>query len=131
MNAPTLRHLLASGLLATALLQAGPASAATPAPAAPSAQHCIALGQDRQIVRAGADRDLLLRDGTSHYRVHFQKRCISAATSHHFTFTTAGQDGQLCGGARSTLRTDTGHCPIAAIEPIDAATFKRLALLKH
>ncbi|WP_367382270.1 hypothetical protein [Stenotrophomonas cyclobalanopsidis] len=40
---------------------------------------------------------------------------------------TDGEQGQVCGGGRTELRTDDGNCAIASVEPIDAAAFKQKA----
>lgn len=114
---------LAIALAASALLAPAAYAAETPA----AGDSCIALGEDQQIVRAGADRDVLLRNGDQHYRVVFTSSCSSAVTSRRLAFETKGSSDQLCGGAHSVLQTDRASCTVERIEPLDAAVFKRLA----
>ncbi|WP_332454997.1 hypothetical protein [Stenotrophomonas sp. WZN-1] len=115
----------------TALLVAVVASAsASPARAAdtPSAaSNCVQLGSDQQLVRAGASRNILLRNGQDHYVVHFQDDCSAAGYSRKLSFSTEGQQGLLCTAGRSQLQTDSSRCTVAQIEPVDAATFKKKA----
>lgn len=129
MNTPTLLAPALSGLL-TGTLLITLAMTASPAAAAPANDGplCITPSPARQLVRAGAAHDVLLKDGQSHYRLHLQKRCISAADSHRFALTSRTADGRICSNAGAMLATDSGRCEITTIEAIDAATFKHLAL---
>ncbi|MGZ0024802.1 hypothetical protein [Stenotrophomonas sp. S4] len=115
----------------TALLVAVVAStSALPARAAdtPSAaSDCVQLGSDQQLVRAGASRNILLRNGQDHYVVHFQDDCSAAGYSRKLSFSTDGQQGLLCAAGRSQLHTDSSRCTVAQIEPVDEATFKKKA----
>lgn len=121
MNTPRLHALVLAALTAGTL--SATASAAD-APAA-SAGDCVQLGSDQQLVRANASRDVLLRNGENHYRVHFQDDCSKAAYSRKLSFNTEGQTDQLCGAGRTQLRTDAGQCTVARVEAIDADTFKQ------
>jgi len=123
MNMPSLTALLIA-LVASA--SALPARAAD-TPAAANAADCIQLGGDQQLVRAGASRNILLRNGQDHYVVHFQDNCSAAAHSRKLSFFTDGQQGLLCAAGRSQLRTDANRCTVAQVEPIDEATFKKKA----
>lgn len=122
MNAPLTRALLPVILLASSPA----AHAADPAQPAPQA-GCIALGGNRDIRPSSTEREVLLRNGDAHYRVLLQKRCLGAAASASYTFFTRSTPEQICGNARTLLRTDSNHCRVTRIEPIDATTFKRLA----
>ena len=115
--------LLASLALSAGTLLAMPAHAAD-APAV-GTEDCIQLGSDQQLVRANAMRDVLLRNGQDHYVVHFADDCSKAGYSRRLTFATDGQEGRICGTGRTELRTDTGSCAVARVEPIDATTFKQ------
>lgn len=123
MNMPSPTALLIA-LVASA--SALPVRAAN-TPAAANAADCIQLGGDQQLVRAGASRNILLRNGQDHYVVHFQDDCSAAAHSRKLSFFTDGQQGLLCAAARSQLRTDANRCTVAQVEPIDEATFKKKA----
>ncbi|HDS0923535.1 TPA: hypothetical protein QDZ10_002013 [Stenotrophomonas maltophilia] len=101
---------------------AGTASAQS-APAAAAGSDCITLSSDQQLVRKGADRSILLRNGTDHYIVHFQNSCSQAGFSRKLEFATPSNEGQLCGARASKLRTDTGSCDVARLEPISAEAF--------
>ncbi|MES9026851.1 hypothetical protein AAHH21_12075 [Stenotrophomonas sp. BSUC-16] len=103
-----------------------PAHAAD-APAAANAADCIQLGSDQQLVRAGASRNILLRNGQDHYLVHFQDDCSAAGYSRKLSFATDGQQGLLCAAGRSQLNTDSSRCIVSQIEPVDEATFKKKA----
>lgn len=115
----------------TALLVAVAASASAPparaADTPSTTRDCVQLGSDQQIVRAGVSRNILLRNGQDHYVVHFQNDCSTAGYSRKLSFFTEGQPGLLCDAGRSQLRTDSDHCRVAQIEPIDAATFNKKA----
>ncbi|MFI8716422.1 hypothetical protein ACIGHF_00800 [Stenotrophomonas sp. NPDC077464] len=101
----------------------GAASAQTaPAPAG-SGSDCITLSADQQLVRKGVDRSMLLRSGSDHYIVHFQGSCSQAGFSRKLAFETPGNEGQLCGARASKLKTDTGSCAVASLEPISAESF--------
>ncbi len=120
--------LLPHVLLPAVLLVSLPLSAPAAEPARPStAAECIALGTSGDIRPSSTEREVLLRDGNNHYRVHLQKRCLGAAASASYVFFTPGTPEQICGDARSTLQTDSNHCTVTRIEPVDVATFKRLA----
>ncbi|WP_414494731.1 hypothetical protein [Stenotrophomonas maltophilia] len=120
--------LLPHVLLPAVLLASLPLSASAAEPAKPTAPaDCIAVGADSDIRASSTEREVLLRDGDNHYRVHLQKRCLGAAASASYVFFTPNTPERICGDARSTLRTDSNHCGVTRIEPIDAATFKRLA----
>lgn len=123
MNALLPHVLLPAVLLASLPLVARATNATTPS--APT--ECIAVGANRDIRPSSTEREVLLRDGDNHYRVHLQKRCLGAAASASYVFFTPSTPERICGDARSTLRTDSNHCGVTRIEPIDAATFKRLA----
>lgn len=99
------------------------ATAAHAAEPAAAGSDCIILQQDQQIVRAGANRDILLRNGDQHYVVRFNGSCSSAAISPKLEFITHGKQGQLCGAGATRLRTNVASCTIAAVEPIDAEQF--------
>jgi len=126
MNMPSLPTGFAALALITAALVAPAAQAADTAPAT-TGDSCIALSENQQIVRAGADRDVLLRNGDQHYRVVFTASCSSAVTSRRLAFETQGQSNQLCGGARSELKTDRASCTVERIEPLEATAFNRIA----
>ncbi|WP_286071924.1 hypothetical protein [Stenotrophomonas sp. 57] len=120
MNLPSL--LIPLALSATTLL-ASPAHAADTTPA-----QCVPLSGEQQIVRAGADRNILLRSGVDHYVVHFRSSCPSAVLATRLDFKTDGKDaGELCGEGRSKLETGRRSCEVARIEPIDAEQFTREA----
>ncbi len=126
MNALLPHVLLPAVLLASLPLSARAAEPAKPAkPSTPA--ECIALGTSRDIRPSSTEREVLLRDGNNYYRVHLQKRCLGAAASASYVFFTPNTTEQICGDARSTLQTDSNHCTVTWIEPVDAATFKRLA----
>lgn len=125
MNMHPLCALFATLAMSAGTLLAMPAHADdTPAS---GTGDCIQLGSDQQLVRAGASRNVLLRNGQDHYVVHFESDCGKAAYSRKLAFITDGQTGQVCGSGRSELRTDAGNCTITRLEPIDAATFKQKA----
>lgn len=114
--------------LTTLLIAVVASASASPARAAdtPStASDCVQLGSDQQLVRAGASRNILLRNGQDHYVVHFQDDCSAAGYSRKLSFSTEGQQGLLCTAGRSQLQTDSSRCTVAQIEPIDEATFKK------
>ncbi|CCP11625.1 hypothetical protein SMSKK35_3563 [Stenotrophomonas maltophilia SKK35] len=112
--------------LAAASLLAPTAQAADTAPA-----QCVPLTGEQQIVRAGADKNVLLRTGDDHYVVHFRNSCTSAVRASHLGFKTDGKEAtELCGEGRSQLDTGRGTCDVARIEPIDAERFKREARLR-
>ncbi len=123
--AMNMHTLLASLALSAGTLLAMPAHAAD-VPAA-GTEDCIQLGSDLQLVRAGASRNILLRNGQDHYLVHFKDDCSKAGYSRKLTFVTDGEQGQVCGAGRTELRTDGGYCAVASVEPIDAADFKQKA----
>ncbi|WP_315974021.1 hypothetical protein ACMGRF_07865 [Stenotrophomonas sp. EMP41] len=123
MNMPSLTALLIA-LVASA--SALPARAAD-TPTAANAADCIQLGGDQQLVRAGASRNILLRNGQDHYVVHFQDDCSAAGYSRKLSFATDGQQGLLCAAGRSQLLTDSSRCIVSQIEPVDEATFKKKA----
>ena len=123
--AMNMHTLLASLALSAGTLLAMPAHAAD-VPAA-GTDACIQLDSDLQLVRAGASRNILLRNGQDHYIVHFKDDCSKAGYSRKLTFVTDGEQGQVCGAGRTELRTDGGNCAIASVEPIDAAAFKQKA----
>lgn len=121
---------LPAGFAALALITSAliaPVAQAADTPPATTGDSCIALSEDQQIVRAGADRDVLLRNGDQHYRVVFTRTCSSAVTSRRLAFETQGESNQLCGDSRSELKTDRASCTVDRIEPLEAATFKRMA----
>lgn len=115
----------------TALLVALAVSAsAAPVHAADTlstSSDCVQLGSDQQLVRAGASRNILLRNGQDHYVVHFQDDCSAAGYSRKLSFATDGQQGLLCAAGRSQLNTDSSRCILSQIEPVDEATFKKKA----
>lgn len=119
---PLTALLVALAVSASAL----PAHAAD-APAAANAADCIQLGSDQQLVRAGASRNILLRNDQDHYLVHFQDDCSAAGYSRKLSFATDGQQGLLCAAGRSQLNTDSSRCIVSQIEPVDEATFKKKA----
>jgi len=123
--AMNMHTLLTSLALSAGTLLAMPAHAAD----VPSAgtEDCIQLGSDLQLVRAGASRNILLRNGQDHYLVHFKDDCSKAGYSRKLTFVTDGEQGQVCGAGRTELRTDGGYCAVASVEPIDATAFKQKA----
>ncbi len=123
--AMNMHTLLASLALSAGTLLAMPAHAAD-VPAA-GTEDCIQLGSDLQLVRAGASRNILLRNGQDHYLVHFKDDCSKAGYSRKLTFVTDGEQGQVCGAGRTELRTDGGYCAVASVEPIDATAFKQKA----
>lgn len=126
MNMSSLPAGFAALALVTAVLIA-PAAQAADTPPASTGDSCIALSEDQQIVRAGADRDVLLRNGDQHYRVVFTASCSSAVTSRRLAIETQGQGNQLCGGSRSVLKTDRASCTIERVEPLEATAFQRMA----
>ena len=105
-------------LLSLATLAAAPAQAAESASA-----DCITLSNDQQIVRKGASSNLLLRNGSEHYIVHFKSSCASAALSRKLEFVTPGNEGQLCGANATKLLTKDQTCAVASVEPISADDF--------
>jgi hypothetical protein len=117
-----MKTLITACLLAACSL-VGTASAQTAPAAAPPGSDCVALSSDQQLVRKGADRSILLRNGSDHYIVHFAGSCSSAGFSRKLAFVTPGQDGQLCGARASKLRTDTQSCDVTTLEPITAEAF--------
>ncbi len=119
--APDMKTLFTLCLLASAAL-AGTATAQSPAPAA-AGSECIALSNDQQLVRKGADDTILLRNGSDHYIVHFARSCSSAGFSRKLEFVTRGNEGQLCSGRVSKLRTDSASCDVDSLEPITAEAF--------
>ncbi|AIL09014.1 hypothetical protein U0039_11920 [Stenotrophomonas maltophilia] len=123
MNALLPHVLLPAVLLVSLPLAAFAAESSKPS----NASECIALGANRDIRPSSTEREVLLRDGDNHYRVHLQKRCLGAAASASYVFFTPSTPERICGDARSTLKTDSNHCTVTRIEPIDAATFRRLA----
>ncbi|EKT4097431.1 TPA: hypothetical protein ACKP89_000636 [Stenotrophomonas maltophilia] len=128
MNALLPHALLPHVLLPAVLLVSLPLAAFAAEPSKPSnASECIALSANRDIRPSSTEREVLLRDGDNHYRVHLQKRCLGAAASASYVFFTPSTPERICGDARSTLKTDSNHCTVTRIEPIDAATFRRLA----
>lgn len=124
MNMLPLHALFAAALLSACALLAQPAHAAD-APATAAAEDCVQLGQDQQIIRAGADRDVLLRNGQDHYVVHFADDCTRASHSRRLSLRTGDDEGRICSAGASVLRTDSGSCSITRIEAIDAAAFKQ------
>ncbi|MCF7750695.1 hypothetical protein KQ945_08055 [Bacillus subtilis subsp. subtilis] len=116
MKTLSLLSLLACTCFATAT------HAAEPAPVA-SGAACITLSPDQQIVRAGADRDILLRNADQHYIVRFKDSCTSAAQTADLHFDTPERDGQLCGGGVSSLRTKSQKCAISEVELITPKQF--------
>lgn len=92
-----------------------------------TSSDCVQLGSDQQLVRAGASRNILLRNGQDHYVVHFQDDCSAAGYSRKLSFATDGQQGLLCAAGRSQLLTDSSRCIVSQIEPVDEATFKKKA----
>lgn len=123
MNMTAFQAFLATALIACSVGLAGLAHAADATPAAAS---CVPLAADPQIVRAGADKNVLLRSGNDHYIVHFRSSCQSASLSRRLDFKTDGaQATQLCSDGRSALSTDRTDCAISSVEPIDAEQFKR------
>lgn len=119
MKTLSLLTLLACTGLATAAQAAEPLSAADAA--------CITLSTDQQIVRAGADRNILLRNADQHYIVHFKDSCTSAARTSDLRFATPERDGQLCGGGVSSLRTKSQKCVVSEVETITAQEFSSRA----
>ncbi|MBA0447431.1 hypothetical protein [Stenotrophomonas maltophilia] len=118
-----IRPLLIPLALSAASLLA-PAARAADAPPV----QCVQLSGEQQIVRAGADKNILFRSGTDHYVVHFRNSCPSAVLATRLGFNTDGKEaGELCGDGRSQLDTGRGSCEVARIEPIDAERFKREA----
>ncbi|OEZ00565.1 MULTISPECIES: hypothetical protein [Stenotrophomonas] len=106
--------LMVSSVVGTATAQTAPA---------PAGSDCVALSTDQQLIRKGVDRSMLLRSGTDHYIVHFQGSCSQAAFSKKLAFETPNNEGQLCGARASKLRTDSGSCDVASLEPISAESF--------
>jgi len=92
-------------------------------PAATAATGCVTLSADQQIVRANADRDVLLRNGDQHYLVRFTSSCSSAALSPKLEFVTPDRAGELCSGGISSLRTKSQKCGIRDVESITAKEF--------
>ena len=119
--APAMKY--PSPLLLITCLAAASAQAAEPT--APG--DCITLSADQQLVRNGAHRDVLLRNGDQHYLVRFERSCSSAAMSPKLAFVTPGREGQLCGAGASKLRTNGQSCAISAVDPITAEEFTRKA----
>jgi hypothetical protein len=118
-----MKTLIALCLLVVSSL-AGTASAQTaPAAAASAGSDCVALSSDKQFIRKGADRSILMRNGSDHYIVHLQNSCSQAAFSRKLEIDTPNNEGQLCGARASKLRTDTGSCDVARLEPISAEAF--------
>ncbi|HEL3866250.1 TPA: hypothetical protein UM690_003933 [Stenotrophomonas maltophilia] len=114
--------LVPLSLSAIALLAPSAHAADTPA------AQCVPLSGEQQIVRAGADRNILLRSGEAHYVVHFRNSCPSAVLATRLGFTTDGKEADtLCSEGRSKLDTGRGSCEVARIEPIDAERFTREA----
>lgn len=110
-------------LALSAITLAPPAHAAGTPPA-----QCVPLTGEQQIVRAGADRNVLLRAGEDNYVVHFRNSCPSAVLATRLGFKTDGKEAdELCSEGRSALDTGRGSCEVARIEPIDAGRFKREA----
>lgn len=123
MNMIPFQGLLAASLLACSLGLAALAHAADTTPA-----RCVPLTGDQQIVRAGADKNVLLRSGADHYIVHFRNSCQSAVLATRIGFKTDGAEAsELCDGGRSQLDTGRGSCEVSSIEPIDAQKFTREA----
>ena len=122
MNTLSLHALFAAIVLSASALLAVPARAVdTPA----AAGDCLQLASDQQLVRAGASRNVLLRNGQDHYVVHFQDDCSKAAYSRKLSFVTDGQQGRICSAGQTELRTDNGRCTVDRVEAIDEATFKQ------
>lgn len=118
-----IRSLLIPLTLSAATLLASPAHAADTPPA-----QCTPLSGEQQIVRAGADKNILFRSGADHYVVHFRNSCTSAVLARRLSFKTDGKEaGELCSDGRSELDTGRGSCEVSRIEPIDAERFKREA----
>ncbi|TFZ45230.1 hypothetical protein E5C33_10575 [Stenotrophomonas maltophilia] len=118
-----LSSLLIPLAVSVAILLASPARAAETTPAT-----CVPLAGEQQIVRAGADKNILLRSGEDHYVVHFRNSCSSAVLAPRLGFKTDGKAAdQLCDGGRSELDTGRGSCEVARVEPIDGERFKREA----
>ncbi|GAB2314702.1 hypothetical protein QAD16_05450 [Stenotrophomonas geniculata] len=121
--AMNLSSLLIPLALSAVTLLASSAHAANTPPA-----QCVSLAGEQQIVRAGADKNILLRSGEDHYVVHFRNSCPSAVLATRLGFKTDGKEAdQLCSEGRSALDTGRGSCEVARIEPIDAERFKREA----
>jgi hypothetical protein len=118
-----MKTLLTLGLLAASCLAGAAAAQTAPATGAQPGSDCVPLSSDQQLVRKGADRSILLRNGSDHYIVHFSSSCSSASFSRKLEFVTPGQDGQLCGARASKLRTDTQSCDVTTLEPITADAF--------
>ena len=118
-----MKTLIALCLLVVSSAAATASAQTAPAAATPAASDCITLSSDQQLVRKGADRSILLRNGTDHYIVHFQNSCSQAGFSRKLEFATPSNEGQLCGARASKLRTDTGSCDVARLEPISAEAF--------
>ena len=118
-----LSSLLIPLALSAVTLLASSAHAADTAPA-----QCVSLTGEQQIVRAGADKNILLRSGEDHYVVHFRNSCPSAVLATRLGFKTDGKEADdLCSEGRSALDTGRGSCAVARIEPIDSERFKREA----
>lgn len=122
--APAMKSLTLSLLIASACLAP---SAHAAEPAAASASECITLSTDQQVVRAGAERDMLLRNADQHYIVRFKDNCSSVAQSRTFSFVTPDREGQLCGGGVSSVVTKSQKCEVAALESITPAQFSARA----
>lgn len=111
-------------LALSAIILVTPAAHAADTPPA----QCVPLTGEQQIVRAGADKNILLRSGEDHYVVHFRNSCPSAVLATRLGLKTDGKEAdELCSDGRSALDTGRGSCEVARIEPIDAGRFKREA----
>ena len=109
--------LVVSSLAGTASAQTAPVAAAS------AGTECVALSSDQQFIRKGADRSILMRNGSDHYIVHLQNSCSKAAFSKELEIVSPNNPGQLCGARASKLRTDSGSCDVARLEPISAESF--------
>ncbi|MEG2805850.1 hypothetical protein [Stenotrophomonas sp.] len=118
MKTSPVSRLFAAACLALAALSAHAAE-----PAATGAPDCITLSPDQQVVRARAERDILLRNADQHFIVRFKDNCSSVAQTRTFSFDTPQHEGQLCGGGISTLTTKSQKCEVAALEPITPEQF--------
>ena len=106
--------LLAAALCGTALT----AHAAENAPLA----GCVDLGSDKEVVRAGSTRSMLLRNADSHYLLTFRDDCGSLPMTSTIRIIGDGTEDRLCPGA-TTVQTRREDCAVSSIETLDAKQF--------
>ncbi len=112
MNAKT---LLAATLLCAAALAADAAVAAP-------LSDCVELGADKEIVRAGSTRSMLLRDSDSHYKLTFRGDCGSLPLTSTIRISAEGTENRLC-PTQTLVRTKREDCQVGSVETIDAQEF--------